>query len=218
MNSNWMLFLHSLFLLPGAFFAPIIHEWTKARVSSVLGDNTPKRGGFMTMNPLKFFEPIGFFMMMYFQVGWGQPVPTSPLQYKDRRKGVLLTYSVPIVVNLLVGMVTIALITWFELPLRMAVNDATGGAEWAHMLLIIVWNMIYQFGRLNIILAVFNLVPIYPMAMNKLAGLFLSPENYMKLTQREKLLQMFLFLALVFGIVQTIVFPIANIFIQAVSF
>ena len=59
-------FQYYLFLLPAAFFAPVIHESVKALCSAKLGDPTPKSKGFITGNPLKYFEPIGFICIMIF--------------------------------------------------------------------------------------------------------------------------------------------------------
>ncbi len=75
-----------LYAIPGALLAPIIHEWVKAMCSARQGDPTPKAKGFLCGNPFKYFEPIGFFLMIMFGFGWGRPVPTSALYYKDRRK------------------------------------------------------------------------------------------------------------------------------------
>jgi Zn-dependent protease len=208
-----------LLLLPGAFFAPIIHEFVKARVSAALGDPTPKKNGFVTWNPLKFFEPIGFFMMMVFQVGWGRPVPTSMLYYKDNRRGIALTYIVPMVANLFIGMLSILLISLFTNALfQWAVNVSSGDSVWAFGFAQNLRNTIFYFGRMNIRLAVFNLIPIYPMAMSKLLHLFVSPETSMRLNQNQKILQILLFLLLIFDTLENfLISPVSNLFIRAVS-
>ena len=66
-----------LYMLPAAFLVPVIHEWVKAMVSTALGDPAPGRHGFLTANPFKYFEPIGFFFILLFGFGWGRPVPTT---------------------------------------------------------------------------------------------------------------------------------------------
>ncbi|MCL2225623.1 MAG: site-2 protease family protein [Defluviitaleaceae bacterium] len=192
--------MNLLYLLPGAFFAPVIHEFVKARVSAKLGDLTPAKNGFITWNPFRFFEPIGFFLMLFFQVGWGQPVTTSPFYYRDKRKGIILTYTAPMVANLLVGMVAIFL----------ANNVLAGLVPWQANLVLL------HFGTLNIRLAAFNLIPVFPMAANKLLHLFVSPETSMRLNHYEKPLQILLFLLLVFNVVEMVVGPISMIFIRAV--
>jgi Zn-dependent protease len=171
-----------LLLLPGAFLAPVIHEFVKARVSAALGDPTPRKNGFITYNPLKFFEPIGFIMMMVLRIGWGQPVTTSPFYYKDKRMGIALTYITPMVVNLMVGMLAILLAKMFS-----------------GVLVGLAYDCIYLFGLLNIRLAVFNLIPIHPMAMSKIIHIFVSPETSMQLNHREKYLQILLFFLIIFG-------------------
>jgi Zn-dependent protease len=175
----------------------------KARVSAALGDPTPKKNGFLTWNPLKFFEPIGFFMMMYFNVGWGQPVPTSPFMYKNKRKGILLTYTMPMLTNLFLGAASIALLSFVYT--RVQLN---------HHIIFVVIN----FARANIGLALFNLIPVYPMAMNKLLHLFVSPETSMKLNSYEKPMQIFMFIFLIFGFIQMLIFPVREMIIRAVMF
>ena len=175
------------FRLLAAILAPAIHEYVKARVSTALGDRTPASKGFLTLNPFKYLEPIGFILMMFMGFGWGKPVPTSALYYKNKRKGILLTYSMPIVANLFVGALAINLSFLFSsMPY--------------------VQPFLISFSHANFALAVFNLIPVYPMASNKLLHLFVSPDTSMRLTQYEKPLQMILFIAVMLGLVQRFVF------------
>jgi Zn-dependent protease len=77
-------------------------------------------------------------------------------------------------------------------------------------------NVGIMFARANIGLALFNLIPIFPMAMSKIIHLFISPEASMRLNIYEKPLQIFLFIFLLFGLVQSLIFPIRNFIIGAV--
>jgi len=212
-----MAVLSFLMLLPGAFLAPVIHEFTKARVSTVLGDPTPRKHGFVTFNPFKFFEPIGFFFMLTFWVGWGQPVPTSPLHYKDRRKGVALTYTVPIFMNLLVGLFVFGLwrIALPGLDMWQAGLFVTG-VTWPHHLIRNINEMIRFFAVCNIGLAVFNLIPVHPMAGSKLLQLVVSPETSLRMNHYEKPMQIMLILMLVLGVVDMFVGPIRAFFMTMV--
>ncbi|MCL1843365.1 MAG: site-2 protease family protein [Defluviitaleaceae bacterium] len=208
-----------LLLLPGAFFAPVIHEWVKARVSAALGDTTPGHNGFITWNPFKFFEPIGFFMMMVFRVGWGRPVTTSPFYYRDKRKGIFLTYTAPIVANLLVGVLAIAFLSLFEgSMLTWAGRQVMHGSPGALTFVLRFNTGVLLFAQANIGLAVFNLIPVFPMAMNKLLQLWVSPEMSMKLNHYEKPMQILLFLFLIFGALQMFIFPIRDGIIRLVAF
>ena len=77
-----MLSLVMLFLqIPAVIIAATVHEFTRAAVSTVLGDKKPKNEGRLTLNPVKHFEPIGFILMWATGFGWGKPVNTSALFY-----------------------------------------------------------------------------------------------------------------------------------------
>ena len=72
--------------IPGILVATTIHEFTRALLSTIFGDNYPKSQKRLTLNPIRHFEPIGFLMMFYSGgFGWGKPVETSALYYKNRK-------------------------------------------------------------------------------------------------------------------------------------
>ena len=212
---NFMLYL---LLLPGAFLAPVIHEFAKARISMALGDITLKNRGFRTWNPLKFFEPIGFFLMMYFRVGWGQPVPVSPLYYKDRRKGIILTYTIPILINILIGLLVLAVwrLLRYDALVWASTMQHAGGITWLPSAVVNFDIAILFFAQCNIGLAIFNLIPIHPMAGSKLLPLFVSPETAMRMSHYEKPMQIILFIMLIFGVVQGAVVPVRDFIISLV--
>jgi len=194
-----LLFL--LTILPGAFFAPVIHDFTKARVSAMLGDPTPKKYGFLTSNPFKFIEPIGFLFLFIFHYGWGKHVPTSPLYYKNRRNGIILTHVIPMFVNLSVGLLVLGV--W-----RIIFNTI----DFENMAVpYIVWEFTDQsvryFGWINIGNAVFNLLPVHPLAGSKLITLFVSQNVNVKMHHYEKHLQLVLLFLLFFGFIGQIFGP-----------
>ncbi len=60
--------------IPAIMVATTIHEFTRAAVSTALGDKIPKEEGRLTLNPIKHFEPIGLILMLACGFGWGKPV------------------------------------------------------------------------------------------------------------------------------------------------
>ena len=99
-------FLVILLGIPGILVATTVHEFVRALTSTVLGDTYPKSQGQVTLNPVKHFEPIGFLMMLYSGgFGWGKPVGTSALYYKNRKRDTLLVAILPTVVSLILGLV-----------------------------------------------------------------------------------------------------------------
>jgi Zn-dependent protease len=198
-----------LYMLPGAFLAPVIHSWAKAAMSTRLGDATPRDKGFLSGNPLKYFEAIGFILMLMFGYGWGQPVPTSPLRYADRRNGVLLVHVLPSVVSLLVGVIAAALFGVLDVlfaPLLYASAATDGLKQTIHAFL----NMLYFFARLNTGLAFFALIPVHPLNGVRILQLFLKPELIAKMNQYEKIFQVLLIIMLVLGFVGLLLNPLVD--------
>jgi len=200
-----------LFLLPGALLAPVIHEFTKAVTSTVQGDPTPRNRGFLTFNIFKYVEPLGFFMMVLLGgYGWGQPVPTASLHYKNRRRAMVITYVTPMLVNLLLGIgAIITLSLWVGAPLNAFLfvrREFLLAFEWDVMAILKL--ALYGFAQCNILLALFNLIPVHPLAMSKIIQPFVKPDTIVKLNHYEKQLQFVLVFMLVFGFVGRIFWPI----------
>lgn len=176
-----------IFIFLAGIVAVTIHEYTKALVSTMLGDKVPKNTGKLTLNPMKHLEPIGYLCLVVSQgYGWGKPTQTSAINYKDKKWGTVLTYSLPSVVNLLFGYVMIML--WIN-------TDGDMRLLFAHM------------GLVNLRLAFFNLIPIYPLDGAKVLSVFLSPQKAMAMAQYEKILQMLLIMLLVTGLADRIISP-----------
>jgi Zn-dependent protease len=198
-----------LYLLPGAFFAPIIHGWVKAALSEKLGDPTPRNKGFLPMKPLRYFEPIGFVLILIFGFGWGQPVPTSPLHYKERRNGVLLTHLTPSVVSLLVGVVAAAFLGVADTLLYAhLITPATPG--WQTETIRTFIYMLHSFAKVNVGMAFFSLIPVHPLNGTRILQLYLKPEHIAKMNQYEKIFQVILIILLVLGVVNMLISPIVD--------
>lgn len=169
-----------------------VFEFSKAVISTVLGDTKPKENKWLTLNPLKFFEPIGFLLFLFYGYGWGHSAETSTLFYRDRKKGVLMTYGLPIVICLALGM-------------GLAFINST---VWDY----IKYNDIFMYAplfisfisRYFINIAIFNIIPINPMAGSRILKLFLNPNAAMRYTQNERLYQMVFMFAWFLGIVPQI--------------
>ena len=201
--------LNNLLLrIVAAFFALIIHEAVKARCSTWLGDPTPKNSGFMSGNPLKYLEPIGFIVTVIFGFGWGQPTPTSPVYYKDRKKGIFITYFTPSLVNLFTGLLATICLGILNVAAAPAMLSAPH-----FMIFITAWlfNFIEVFAMISIGIAIFNMIPVYPLDGAKLLQAVLPPHTAVKMTQNEKLLQLALMLLMIFGIIGDIIRPIIHL-------
>jgi len=204
-----------LYMLPAAFLVPVIHEWVKAIASTIQGDPTPRNTGHLTLNPFKYFEPIGFVFMLIFGMGWGNPTPTAALHYKDRRRGVIVTYMTPVLVNLLLGIGTVVLV---NVLLTREVGSMPHGAfffylnisMWTSYANDIILMLLAHFAFMNICFALFNLIPVYPLAANKLLLTFSRPDTIARVSHYEKPMQVILILMLFFGFVMQVISPAAH--------
>ena len=189
MDSSIVIFLLQI---PCAIFATTIHEFARALTSTLLGDKKPKNEGGLTLNPAKHFEPIGFILMWTTGFGWGKPVETSQLFYKNRKQGVLITAIVPSVVNIV-----------FALKFSVVINIV--GTE-INAVSIVLANLV----RFNVSLAVYNLVPVTPMDGIKVLSAVMPANNYFKYIQYEKVIQMMFLLLLFMGYTDAIFVPVIN--------
>ena len=77
------------YILPAVIIILTVHEYSHAKVSDMLGDPTPRNSGRLTLNPLAHIDPLGLLMLFLVRLGWAKPVPTSPIYYRDRKRGIL---------------------------------------------------------------------------------------------------------------------------------
>jgi len=192
-----------LFQAIAAAVAITIHEFTKALVSTALNDKKPREKGRLTLNPLNHFEFFGFFAMWYTGLGWGKPVETSNINYKDRRIGTLLTYATPIVVNVLAGFL-------FALAAR-----AASYSQINYETLVYVFSLLRITAFYNVTLAIFNLIPVYPLSGAKLLGVFLSPNASFAMARYEKVFQIILLVLVFMGILNRAIDPAAEFVLRS---
>lgn len=126
-----------------------IHEYSHSLTADKLGDPTPRSLGRLTLNPLKHLDPIGTIALIFFGFGWGKPVPIDPYNFqKPKRDEILVSLAGP-GSNLVLALI-ISLVVKF-LPL----NDV-----FTLFLSVLI--------QINVILAIFNLLPLPPLDGSKI--------------------------------------------------
>ena len=187
-------FIVFLVSIPGLILAPALHEFTKAVISMALGDDLPKRQKMLTLNPFKYFEPIGFLLLFYSGgFGWGKPVETSGLYYKNRKRDTLMVAILPSVVNFVCGAIFLGLSGQLATRLN------------PYIILIFKYMCVYNIG-----IALYNILPVAPMDCVKVLSTVLPANKYFRFMQNEKMIQMFFLLFMFFGFVTGIM----NVFIN----
>lgn len=149
----------------GLMVAISIHEFAHALAAVKLGDPTPRLQGRLTLNPLAHLDPIGTLLLLFVGFGWGKPVQFNPRNLKNpRSESAIISFAGP----------------------------------FSNILLVTILSLIYRFGilqnlfpflpigaiipaliQINLVLAIFNLVPLHPLDGGKiLVGLLPEKEAH----------------------------------------
>ena len=197
-----MIFDISFFISLGLFFfAFTIHEFAHGWIALKLGDPTAKYSGRLTLNPLKHIDPLGTIIipiLLYlskspFIFGWAKPVPVNFSRLHSPKKDIIWVGLAGPVANIILA-VLIGILFRSNLPL--------GGN---------LFSMLQTLGMVNLVLAVFNLIPIPPLDGSRvLAGLL--PYNMARSYMQLEPFGMFILIAfLALGLLKAIIWPIIDI-------
>jgi len=147
----------ALLLAIALLFSLSFHEAAHAFVADKLGDPTAKMLGRLTLNPLAHLDPMGTLLLLFAGIGWGKPVPFNPTYLKNpKRDSALISFAGPFS-NFLLA-------TLFSLLIRFSGTSGFLG--------IFMYYMVFY----NLLLGVFNLIPVHPLDGFKVVNGFL-PEN-----------------------------------------
>jgi Zn-dependent protease len=164
-----------------------LHELAHALVAVRLGDETPRRMGRVTLNPLAHLDPIGSLIFLIAGFGWAKPVQVNPYNLRPGPKlGMGLVAVAGPLTNLLLAVVA-------ALPLRFGLVPNIGGGG----ILPTLPNFLYLFALYNLFLAFFNLIPVPPLDGSKILRAVAPREWDSILTPLEQFGPLLLF-ALVF--------------------
>ena len=151
-----------------------LHELSHGFVAYMLGDDTAKRAGRLSLNPLRHLDPMGMLMMVVFRFGWAKPVPVNMYRFKDPKRGMAVTAIAGPISNVLISLVFLFLYGALYLPLQ--------GSGFG----VYVLEMLQITAYLSLSFAVFNFLPIPPLDGSKVLFSALSDEAYRKLMRYER--------------------------------
>jgi Zn-dependent protease len=161
-------FFDLIYTLPAVLLAIILHECAHGLMSVWLGDDTPRRQGRLSLNPLHHIDPMGVLCLAVFKIGWAKPVQVDPRRYRNGKCGMVLVALAGPITNFLLAFLACLIYTllwkhWFFL----------GTGRMVEAVYYILLNII----SVNLGLGVFNLIPIPPLDGSKVLGAVL-PERY----------------------------------------
>ena len=184
-----------LLMLPAILLSLSVHEAAHGLVAYKLGDPTAKNLGRLTLNPIKHINPIGFLSMMFFGVGWANPVPINTRYFKNPRKGMAISAAAGPISNLCLAILFTLLLRIIMIPVvpkideALMMGDIYGDELFSNvgiLLLAVLATILYLGIMLNINLMLFNLIPLPPLDGSRIAYIFLPTDIYFKIMKYER--------------------------------
>jgi len=202
--------------------AVTIHEFSHALVANSLGDNTARRLGRLSLNPMRHLDPGGALMMFIAGFGWGKPVPVDPSQLSRGHTDTALVAAAGPLSNLMFAFIlaipfkTGALVP-ASLSLDRAAHVMTGGLSdgIADILALVIF--------FNLLLGLFNLLPLAPLDGSRVLAGFVPKEHtaaYAKLQRSGPGLLVAIIMvdfALGFGVLWGIIGPVVRLLTTAAT-
>lgn len=183
-----------LLSLPGIIIAITFHEIAHGYAAESMGDMTARNAGRLSLNPLAHLDPIGVLSMVLFGFGWARPVPVNSLNFRNRRKGIILVSLSGCIANLVLGFVALFvlyLVSSFANPY--------------------LYQILYYLYFYNIVFAVFNLIPIPPLDGSQILYEFLPYKGRQVFERIARYGWVILLLFVWSGVFSFIISPIVNL-------
>jgi len=190
----------AILFLVSIVIAVSVHEFSHAKTADNLGDPTPKLQGRVTLDPRSHLDPMGSLLFLLFGFGWGKPVPYDPYNLKNPRKDAAMIALAGPMSNF--GMAIGASILLHIMGLQMAHTSIIGA-------------FLSIFISTNLVLGVFNFVPVAPLDGFRIIGGLVSDdqaEEWYKLERYGFILLLFIILPFAGGrsILQTFISPVIS--------
>lgn len=195
--------LSMLYSIPAILIGFSFHEFAHAYSAYLLGDNTAKARGRLTLDPISHIDIFGFIALMIAGFGWAKPVPINPLNFKNRKAGSIIVSLAGPLMNLLLAIVSLAIL-YFSMYVLNIQNEIYYG----------IMSRIYS---INIVLAVFNLIPLPPLDGSKILAGFLPNRAEFAMYKYENYTYVLLMVLVFTGVINAVLGPMINMADGAVS-
>jgi len=191
--------MNLIYNLPGLFVAIIFHELAHGFMAYILGDDTAKNAGRLTLNPIKHIDPMGFICLLIFKFGWAKPVPIDSRNFKHRKRDTILVSLAGPFINFILAI----LISFILLFVR--VNNPLV----QKIMIITLWY--------NIMLGVFNLLPFPPLDGSKILASLLPRKLEYYFYRYEKYLYLILIVLIGTNTIDKILDPIISYVLEFID-
>lgn len=146
-----------------------VHEFAHAWMADRFGDDTPRINGRLTLNPMAHLDPLGSLMLIVAGFGWAKPVPVNTYALLKHSSAAMMWVS-------LAGPLSNFLMAVFgAIPLRLGLVDTTSLYVPSRNIFPTLAEFLWEFVVINLILMLFNLIPLSPLDGEKVAYYFFPP-------------------------------------------
>ena len=191
-----------LYALPAMLIAITIHEYSHGRMADYLGDPTPRLSGRLSLNPIVHLDLMGSLVFIITRrFGWAKPVPVSARYFKNPKRDMLLVGIAGPAANFATALLV-------AIPVRFGLVPTNNDLFQVVLLIVII----------NVVLGIFNLIPIPPLDGSHIIKAFLPPSAAPTLRWLEQNGIIVLFLVMVFfpGFFSALISPIINLIVTLV--
>jgi len=185
-------------------FAFTLHEFMHAWMAYKFGDSTAKDQGRVTLNPLKHLDVLGTLLIFVAGIGWAKPVPINRFYFLKRRVQAIIVSLVGPLSNFFLAFVGLGI--WYLLQNMEFTSDQ----------LIRLNEFMSVFIHLNVVLGIFNLIPIPPLDGYRIVSRFFSAKMQMKVMQYEHYGMLIFFFIMMTPIGSWTISPFINLTTEAV--
>lgn len=188
-NLDWTVLIDLALSVIPVLICITIHEVSHGLFALALGDDTAKRAGRLSLNPIKHFDVIGFIMLVTVHFGWAKPVPVNMMRFKNPKLGMALTALAGPASNIVLASLALFL---YGL-LYGLLSCSTVGYYVLYALLLTA--------RISVSLGVFNLIPVPPLDGSKILFSFLPQRWYYVLMRYERYGSVLMIILVVTGVI-----------------
>lgn len=221
MITQWL--IETMIWLPAILIALTFHEYAHGRVAYQLGDDTAYLQGRLTLNPVPHLDLVGFLMLLFFKFGWAKPVQVNPYNFNRSgiKSGMMLVSLAGPGMNLLLAFISMLILKICGFPLDINsffyilgnLNSALTQLNVFTSLALILYTLVY----INLILAVFNLIPLPPLDGSKILAGLLPDSGARLIYSLEAYGPLILLLLIVTGAFSKILIPMVTLIYSLLS-
>ncbi len=195
--------------------AIVFHELSHGFVANRLGDPTAKMMGRLTLNPIVHIDPIGTILMPLmlialtngqFVFGYAKPVPINPINFKNPKRDMAISAAAGPVMNILLAIGSMLILKLVLVPLSLVLPESVASTILAPLLMIFQSSVV-----VNVVLAVFNMIPIPPLDGGRVLTGFLPNRQAAAFSRIEPYGFFIVIFLIATGIASHFVMPLINL-------